>query len=110
MGCRTTVTFRYGGQARRNGGAASAGRNTNAPAAQANPAAASQQNGDVVAITDSANAVQQAERALAQEPVVDSARVEQIRSAIADGSYQVDAQRVADKMIDMESSLSGERT
>ena len=99
-----------GTQARRNDGAANANRNT-APAAPANPAVSgARQAGDVVAFTDTANTVQQAEKALAKEPVVDAARVERLRASVADGSYQVDPQRVADKMIDMESSLSGERT
>lgn len=99
-----------GTQARRADNAAGAARNA-APAANASTSATtdSRQSGDVVAFTDTANAVQQAERALAREPVVDSARVERLRTAIADGSYEVDPQRIADKMVDMEASLSGSR-
>ncbi len=81
---------------------------TNNPAAEQRAASAG--SSDAVALTDTASAIKQAERALADQPAVDSARVERIRAAIADGSYEIDAQRIADKLVDMESSLSGERT
>jgi len=97
-----------GTQTRRSESAGAA--RDNQPTANASPAAGVRQAGDVVALTDTANAVQQAERALAKEPAVDSARVEKIRAAIADGSYEIDPQRIADKLVDMEASLSGERT
>jgi negative regulator of flagellin synthesis FlgM len=40
-------------------------------------------------------------------PAVDGKRVEQFRQAIADGSYQVDADAVADKLANFEAMLSG---
>ena len=94
-------------RARRPQGAGEASAGANTPAVQ-QPAVAS--TSDAVAFTDTASALKQAERALESEPVVDSARVERIRSALADGSYEVDPQRIADNMVDMESSLSGERS
>lgn len=95
-------------KARRPQGAGNTAAAENTSAAQ--PPAASARASDAVAFTETASALKQAERALKSEPVVDSARVERIRSAVADGSYEVDAQRTADKMVDMESSLSGERS
>ena len=65
---------------------------------------------DAVDLTDTSNAVRRAEQALASQPVVDSAKVNRLRDAIADGSYEIDPQRIADKLVDMESSLSGKRT
>jgi negative regulator of flagellin synthesis FlgM len=38
-------------------------------------------------------------------PEVDESRVEAVRRAIADGSYKVDGQRIAGKLLDFESRL-----
>jgi negative regulator of flagellin synthesis FlgM len=38
----------------------------------------------------------------AAEPPVDAHRVEKLRQAIADGSYKVDADRIAGKLLDIE--------
>ena len=65
---------------------------------------------DAVDLTDTSTALRRAEKSLASQPVVDSAKVDRLRDAIADGSHEVDPQRIADKLVDMESSLSGKRT
>ncbi len=39
---------------------------------------------------------------------VDHAKVERLRNAIADGSYKVDADAIAEKLLAFESSLRGE--
>ncbi|MGL1833337.1 flagellar biosynthesis anti-sigma factor FlgM [Rhodocyclaceae bacterium SMB388] len=41
-----------------------------------------------------------ADAAIASTPVVDQARVDEIRLAISEGRFQVDAKRVADGLID----------
>ena len=61
---------------------------------------------DTVQLTDSARALQELEKALADAPVVDSKRVDEIRQAIASGTYEVDAERVAQKLIDLETLLT----
>ncbi|MBD8881881.1 MULTISPECIES: flagellar biosynthesis anti-sigma factor FlgM [Rhodanobacter] len=67
-----------------------------APAAQAD---------DQLKLTDSAKALQQASRTNATE--VDSQRVEQVRQSLANGSYKIDAGRIADRLVSMEQQLGG---
>ncbi|MEP5765397.1 MAG: flagellar biosynthesis anti-sigma factor FlgM [Halieaceae bacterium] len=69
------------------------------PAATREPTGA---GADSVMLTDKAQQLLQLEEQLAQFPAVDSKRVESIRQAIADGSYQVDAERIADRMLQLE--------
>ncbi|MEW9625443.1 flagellar biosynthesis anti-sigma factor FlgM [Rhodanobacter geophilus] len=61
---------------------------------------------DQLKLTDSAKALQQAARADNTTPI-DSQRVERVRQALANGSYKIDAGRVADRMISMERQLGG---
>ncbi|MGH8155189.1 MAG: flagellar biosynthesis anti-sigma factor FlgM [Rhodanobacteraceae bacterium] len=58
--------------------------------------------GDHVQLTESARAIAAAR---GTDAPVDTQRVEHIRQAIADGSYKVDAQRVADRLIGMEKQI-----
>ncbi|MDT8404496.1 flagellar biosynthesis anti-sigma factor FlgM [Sulfuriflexus sp.] len=61
---------------------------------------------DTVSLTNTSAQLRSLENTLAELPVVDSQRVESIKQALADGSYEIDAQRIADKLISFESSLS----
>ncbi|MDM3871027.1 flagellar biosynthesis anti-sigma factor FlgM [Porticoccus sp. W117] len=61
--------------------------------------------GDTVTVTDQAARLQELEQSLANTPVVDSARVAELREAIASGSYQPDPQRIADKLSQLERDL-----
>lgn len=61
---------------------------------------------DTVSLTDTAAKLQSLERSLDKLPVVDSERVSELRQAIADGSYEVNSARVADKLLNLERSLS----
>ena len=56
-----------------------------------------------VQLSSQAQQLQAIEDRLRELPEVDSARVEQIKQAIADGSYQPDSNRIADKLIALES-------
>lgn len=66
-------------------------------------AAAPAQAGDQVRLTESARAIGAATRA-ADAPV-DAQRVERVKQAIADGTYKVDAQRIADRLIALEKQI-----
>jgi len=65
------------------------------------PAAAA---GDVH-ITDSATRLAALEQAVRDLPSVDQARVNAVRSSLADGSYVVQPERIADNLLKMEQSL-----
>jgi negative regulator of flagellin synthesis FlgM len=63
---------------------------------------------DTVSLTDTAAKLQSLENTIAGLPIVDSPRVEAIKLAIEDGSYETDTQRVADKMVQFEFEMFGE--
>ena len=61
-----------------------------------------------VRLTGEAEGLQALERELGAGPAgIDVARVNALRAAIADGSYRVDAQAVASRMLDLERQLGG---
>ncbi len=59
-----------------------------------------------VSLTDTAAKLQRLEAQIANQPVVDTQRVESVKKAIADGSFKIDSTRIADKMADFESLLA----
>lgn len=76
---------------------AQGGRDTADPSKPGGPSA-----GESVHLTDTANQLRELERQIGTLPVVDAQRVESLRQSIADGSYEVDAERVAEKLIAFE--------
>jgi len=78
--------------------------------ARSEPTASQQQTGrpstmDTVSLTDTAARLRELENSLAKMPVVDSQRVESIQQAIANGSYEMDSGRIAEKMLRFEQEL-----
>ncbi len=55
-----------------------------------------------VKLSNQAQQLQAIEEKLRDLPEIDSARVAQIKEAIADGSYKIDNGRIADKLIALE--------
>jgi negative regulator of flagellin synthesis FlgM len=76
-----------------------------AAAASGSTAAASTSD-DQLKLTDSALALQEAARP-GDTASIDPQRVEQVRKALADGSYKIDAGRIADRMLALEAQLGG---
>jgi negative regulator of flagellin synthesis FlgM len=61
---------------------------------------------DQLKLTDSARALQEAAHT-GDTAMVDSKRVEQVRQALANGSYQINPGNIADRMLAMEQQLGG---
>jgi negative regulator of flagellin synthesis FlgM len=61
---------------------------------------------DRVQLTDSARALQEAARTN-DGATMDTKKVDQIRQALANGTYKVDAGRIADRMMSLENQLNG---
>lgn len=85
---------------------------TQVQVARNEPTASQQQTGrpstvDTVSLTDTAARLRNLENNLAQLPVVDSQRVETMRQAIENGTYQSDAKRTASKLAEFERQLQG---
>ncbi len=74
---------------------------------QGRPGPGEAQADDRVSITDTAVSLGNIERTMAQIPVVDASRVESVREALAEGTYSVDAERTAERFIQLEMQLPG---
>ncbi len=72
---------------------------------ESSPESAKAGTGDRVSITSTAAVLQQAEEQLSKLPDVDHARVEAVRQAIENGSFAIDANRVAEKLIAFDTAL-----
>jgi negative regulator of flagellin synthesis FlgM len=79
------------------------GSNSNSTVATA--AATTAQTGDHVTLTDSARSMQKIEEAVAKAPMVNAAKVASVKQAVQSGTYQIDAGRVADKLLQFERGL-----
>ncbi len=62
---------------------------------------------DSLKFTETAKELKQAFAALDSVPVINSDRVNQARDAITSGTYQVDAEKIAEQMVQFEKSLPG---
>jgi negative regulator of flagellin synthesis FlgM len=66
---------------------------------------AASQTGDTVTLTNSARSLQKIEETVAKAPVVNAAKVAAVKQAVNSGTYQIDAGRIADKLLQFERGL-----
>lgn len=59
-----------------------------------------------VTVTDSALKLLQIEKTLAEMPSFDTEKVESIKQALSDGSYTINTDRIAEKLINFEQDLA----
>lgn len=62
--------------------------------------------GDSLRLTGEAAGLQALQRELAAPAGIDVAKVNQVRAALADGSYRVDPQQIATRMLALDSELA----
>ena len=87
-------------------GSNSSGVVTDKPQGEASASNASaSKTGDTVTLTNSARSLQKIEEAVAKAPVVNASKVAAVKHAIHSGTYQIDAGRVADKLLQFERGL-----
>lgn len=60
---------------------------------------------DKVSFTDVASRLQSLEAAMAKEPAVDPHRVEAVRQSIEDGTFEVNAESIASRLMEMDQDL-----
>ncbi len=75
-------------------------------AGKAQTAEATSINSDSVRLTGTAAMIQEIQSRIANLPVVDSGRVEAIKEALNNGTYQINPDSVAEKLMNFEAELS----
>lgn len=79
-----------------------AGSATQAAPAKAEHANVSAPSGESVHLSNEAQQLKKISDSLSDQPIVNKSRVAELKQAIADGSYQVDSNRVASKLLNLE--------
>jgi negative regulator of flagellin synthesis FlgM len=72
-----------------------------------NPTSNTAKSADKVTLTNVSSQAKDLEAKAADSKIDQSARIEAIKAAIKDGSYQINAQNIASKLIQTESMLAG---
>ncbi len=60
---------------------------------------------DSVSLTDMSQRIKAMEEQVARLPIIDTQKVEQVRTAINNGTYEFNSERIAEKMIKFEREL-----
>lgn len=63
--------------------------------------------GENVSLSAQAKNLKSLEQQIKEQPDIDDARVESIKAALQDGSFKIDAEKLAQKMLDFDQSIFG---
>ncbi|MEO9525528.1 MULTISPECIES: flagellar biosynthesis anti-sigma factor FlgM [Marinobacter] len=63
--------------------------------------------GESVSLSNQAKNLKQLEQKLGDYPEMDDDRIAEIRSALENGTYKIDAEKLAQKMLEMDESIFG---
>jgi negative regulator of flagellin synthesis FlgM len=77
------------------------------PARRADAGTGQASGADRAEVTEAGRVVSEATRQLEEVPIVDEARVERLREAIESGGFEVDAERIAERLISFEDDVNG---
>lgn len=75
------------------------------PTSDAPVAKSGAQGADQVTLTSSGRSLQKLEEAIANTPVVNTAKVAAVKQQLSSGTYQIDSGRVAGKLLQLDSRL-----
>jgi negative regulator of flagellin synthesis FlgM len=64
---------------------------------------------DQVSLTGEARQLQELETKIASAPIVDSKKVEAVRTAVENGTFTVHSERIAEKLMSLEQALTDAR-
>ncbi len=64
---------------------------------------------DTVSLSDNAVQLGKVDNTAITAPVVDAKRVEQVKQAISDGSFKIDTDKIADKLMKFETVLTSDK-
>ncbi|MFV8570726.1 flagellar biosynthesis anti-sigma factor FlgM [Marinobacter sp. SBS5] len=81
--------------------------NTTSSAADQAQAQGPAARGENVSLSSQAKNLKQLEQKLGDYPEMDDDRIAQIRSALDNGTYKIDAEKLAQKMLEMDESIFG---
>ncbi|EJB8691383.1 flagellar biosynthesis anti-sigma factor FlgM [Vibrio parahaemolyticus] len=82
-------------------------RNDSSPTSSTTESKKAPAQQDAVSLSQQSKAVSKLQKDMAASPAYDSAKVAAIKEAIANGSYRVDPEKLADNMIKFENELQG---
>ncbi|MBR9869547.1 MAG: flagellar biosynthesis anti-sigma factor FlgM [Gammaproteobacteria bacterium] len=77
------------------------------PAADQAKAQSPAARGENVSLSNQAKNLKQLEEKLGDYPEMDDDRIAEIRSALDNGTYKIDAEKLAQKMLEMDESIFG---
>ncbi|HLT13253.1 MAG TPA: flagellar biosynthesis anti-sigma factor FlgM [Marinobacter sp.] len=82
-------------------------QSTSSTAAEQAKAQSPAARGESVSLSNQAKNLKQLEQKLGDYPEMDDDRIAQIRTALENGTYKIDAEKLAQKMLEMDESIFG---